>query len=204
MSARATASICRCPPDSWPGAEAAAAREVGEHRVHGADALGARWSRAGCRPQAAGSRRWSAWRRCSRSAARRRGRARSSRARATAVMSAPPRATRAAEDRHDPGDGLDEGRLAGTIRPQHHDQFARAAPRSRCRARSAGRAHSRRRGRCVARAASGAHAGHAEIGLDHRRVARHLGRRALGQQAARRHDDDAAAQPASPCPCCAR
>ena len=58
-----------------------------------------------------------------------------------AVMSRPPRATRAAENRHDPRDRLDEGGLARAIGPQHHDQFARAAtaksmPRTMGRSRS--------------------------------------------------------------------
>ena len=39
-------------------------------------------------------------------------------------------AHRAGMDRHQPGDRLDEGRLAGAVRPEHDDQLARRTARS--------------------------------------------------------------------------
>ena len=66
------------------------------------------------------------------------------------VMSAPSSCTVPADDRHQPGDGLDQRRLAGAVRPEDGDDLAAAIAQARRRARSARRARSRRPGpRCA-------------------------------------------------------
>ena len=107
------------------GAGAGARGEVGEHAVERGDPPGAARLRQDSARRAGGSRGWSASRRCSRSAARRRGRAAPSRVRGAAVISAPCEADRAGMHRDEAGDRLDEGRLAGAVRAEQHDELAR-------------------------------------------------------------------------------
>ena len=94
------------------------------------------------------------------------------------------------EHRHEPGDGLDQGRLAGAVRPEHRDDLAALDDERRA-------AHDRQ-----ARLVAGlqrldsrtcAHAGGPEIGLDDPRiVAHHLARRPGHQERALRHHQHAA------------
>ena len=189
---RAMASICCWPPDNAP---ASCLRALGEHRKPRVDVFQvplpvarpavsvyapiSRFSNTvsegnTCRP----SGTW-AMPRCGRAAG------------ATASRSAPSNRIAPGQWRHDARDGLEQRRLAGAVRPDDGDEFARHRLRPQRRAAPDA---------AVARA-EGVDLKHprlqllAQVGFDHRGIARDGFRRALGQHRAVIQHDETVDQP---------
>ena len=123
MSARATASICRWPPESRPASSDALPRQVGEERVHRLDARAPLRARQDGR----GERKIVGDRHAGEDVLglRHEGEAVADQVWCAAAGDVALAEMHAAgEYRHEPGDGLDQRRLAGAVRAEDGDDLA--------------------------------------------------------------------------------